>query len=171
MSFTPTQYRLNTTDLIVNLRNYDPQDWQDFKWARSDYYKSAWEWAYRRQQLGEIEMLVGEINQFCVARIWPDFTKKKDVSVGILWSLDVIPCLRNMGIGSWLIGQGEQILAQKNMRVSEIRVEKKNEAARRLYQRTGYQIVGETKEQWNFQSGDGQTHTEHQDCWILQKAL
>ena len=109
-----------------------------------------------RRAAGETELLVADANGFAVARLGLDFVRLADAV--LLWSFAVIPNLHGLGIGSALLDEAERLSRERGFRTAEIRVEKDNPRARRLYERRGFAVVGEAT---------GPAPPE----WILRKSL
>ena len=79
--------------------------------------------------------------------------------------------MQNLGIGRRLIAAAEQVIRENRLAIAELGVEKTNVAARRLYERLGYQIVGETVEEWAYTTLDGSSRRATFDEWVMQKQL
>ena len=54
---------------------------------------------------------------------------------------------------------------------AELGVDKTNPAARRLYERLGYAVVGEEQDSWEYPTPDGGRAVERSDEWILHRYL
>lgn len=166
-------YRLQnfTIQTEVTVRSYRQNDWRQLKWCGSDLYQSAWEEAWLRKQSGEIEMLVAVMHEFCVGRVWVDFTRRAQVGVGLLWALDVIPAMQSQNIGSLLIQTGEQILQEKGFANAELGVSRQNTRAQQLYQRLGYVTVAEQMDSWHQVLGSGVAQDVVGHVYLMQKKL
>ena len=96
-----------------------------------------------RRDVGETELLVAELNSFAVGRLGIDFARVPDAA--LLWSFAVIPHLQGLGIGTALIAEAEKLAGARGFGIAEIHVEQDNPAAQRLYERLGYEVVGENR--------------------------
>jgi ribosomal protein S18 acetylase RimI-like enzyme len=94
-----------------------------------------------RRAAGETELLVADANGFAVGRLGIDFVRLADAA--LLWSFAVIPHLQGLGIGTAMLAEADRMSRERGFETVEIRVEKDNPRARRLYERRGFAIVGE----------------------------
>jgi ribosomal protein S18 acetylase RimI-like enzyme len=127
--------------------------------------------AYTRQQMGEVLMLVADLNGFPVGQLWVDFVRQAQVSIVVLWALRVLAPLQNLGIGSRLIAVAETVARQHGFEQTELGVEKSNPDALRLYERLGYRVIGENEERWTYPTPEGNRVEEVSVEWILRKTL
>ncbi|MDB6110269.1 MAG: N-acetyltransferase [Pedosphaera sp.] len=127
--------------------------------------------AYERQEQGENVMLVADVHGWAVGQLWIDLAKKVEQSTGILWALRVFPFLRNLRIGTRLIKVAEQVLRDRGFDCAEIGAEKDDPAARRLYERLGYRLVGSERSEYSYTGPDGVPVHVPVDEWILHKRL
>jgi ribosomal protein S18 acetylase RimI-like enzyme len=128
--------------------------------------------AFKRQQGGENLMLVCDCNGFPIGQVWIDFTRKEDESVALIWALRIYPFLQNLCIGGRLLTAAEWAVRQRNLRTVEVFVEKTCPAARRFYERHGYEQVGEVQEHFCFRApGSRSRRRILLDEWVLRKAL
>jgi ribosomal protein S18 acetylase RimI-like enzyme len=134
-------------------------------------YRQLFADTFVRSEKGEIVMLVAVLNQFPVAQVWIDLVKQREQSTGILYSLEVLPPLQNLGIGTRLIAAVEDLLRKRNYKVVELGVDNDNPGAKRLYQRLGYQVIRYNQEPYEIVTPDGQKVQERAHEWIMQKAL
>jgi ribosomal protein S18 acetylase RimI-like enzyme len=111
--------------------------------------------AFRRQQTGEVVMLVADLDGFPVGQLWLDLTGKQDEEVGVLWALRVFPFLQNRSIGRRLIGAGEQELEDRDYRWAEIGVDKSEARAESLYRRLGYEPSSIALEEYSYRNPAG----------------
>jgi ribosomal protein S18 acetylase RimI-like enzyme len=126
---------------------------------------------FDRHRRGEVVMLVADVNGVPSGQAWIDARREGAGPAGVLWAVRVFPCLQNCGIGSRLIAAAEHVLRAHDCHFVEVQVEKDNPAARRLYERLGYQVFGERREDYHFTTPDGSRATLPLDQWVLQKAL
>lgn len=122
-----------------------------------------------RRERGEAELLVAVANGFPVGRIGVDFTRRPGKA--LLWSFAVIPNLRGLGVGTALIRAAETVAADSGLTTVEIDVGKDNPRAQALYERLGYEVVGEEQGRWSYVDERGETVVVHDDDWVLRKQL
>ncbi|MFY9580227.1 MAG: GNAT family N-acetyltransferase [Gaiellaceae bacterium] len=122
-----------------------------------------------RRVRNETELLVAVANDFAVARLGIDFTRR--YGKGLLWSFAVIPNLQGLGIGTALIGEAESIVRQRGLDAVEIDAGKDDPRARALYERLGYRIVGKRQEEWTYTDEQGRSVLVNDDDWVLSTEL
>lgn len=93
------------------------------------------------QSRGDAIMLVAVTAGGYAGQIWLDLGRLAIDGTGLLWALRVWPCLRGLGIGTWLLRGAEDTLRRRGFRRAELSVETSNTAALRLYERLGYRAV------------------------------
>jgi len=163
------QFAINLPIIIRTCRENDLSDLEWFGLLTE--YRQTIRNAFQRYQKGEIIMLIAEADHFPIGQLWIDLTKRREQSIGFLWSLRVFIPFQNLGIGTRLIASAEQQLKAQRFRISELSVEKDNSRAQRLYQRLGYQIVRDNLEVWEYTPPNGTPVQVRSDVWILHKFL
>lgn len=127
--------------------------------------------AFDRMRAGEVAVMVAEANGRVAGRLFVDLDLRGRRGAGYLWSLAVDPLLQGAGIGTRLIGHGEHLLRRRGVPAARIAVGKKNDGARRLYERLGYHVTGETCDEWWDYQDDGTKVRVREECWMLEKPL
>jgi ribosomal protein S18 acetylase RimI-like enzyme len=127
--------------------------------------------AFARHLAGENVMLVADLHGFPVGQTWIDLAKHRTERVGYIWAVRVFPFLRGLRIGTHLMYAAETVLSEHGYPCAEVGVEKDNAAARRLYERLGYTLLGEAREEYGFTTPDGVRASFAVDHWILRKSL
>jgi len=127
--------------------------------------------AFRRQQHGDIIMLLGVIGGFPAAQIWIDLVRQKRDLVGMLYALRVFFPLQGSGLGRLLVRAAEIELRTRGFRAAEIGAEKENPRARALYERLGYAVIGERVDPLVYRQPDGKLVEDTVDQWILSREL
>jgi ribosomal protein S18 acetylase RimI-like enzyme len=122
-----------------------------------------------RRERGAAELLVAEANGFPVGRIGIDFTRREGKA--LLWSFAVIPNLQGLGIWTALIRAAEAVAAERGLTTVEIDVGKDNPRAQALYERLGYEVVGEEQDTWSYVDDAGKEVVVVDDDWVLRKLL
>ncbi len=144
-------------ELDVTIRPARAEDLQDLEWyGHQSRLRRHIADILDRRAAGETELLVADANGFAVARLGIDFVRLDDAA--LLWSFAVIPNLQGLGIGTAMLDEAERLARARGFRTAEIRVEKDNPRARRLYERRGFAVVGEAT---------GPSPPE----WVLRKPL
>ena len=112
-----------------------------------------------RRRRGEVEVVVAELDGEVVGRMGLDFTTFDEPAVVELVAGHVDPAHRSRGIGTALIEHMERVAGERGYSVVELRVERTNHDARRLYERLGYELYAAELEE-----PDG-------TCWRMRKQL
>ncbi|HEX6534301.1 MAG TPA: GNAT family N-acetyltransferase [Gemmatimonadaceae bacterium] len=127
--------------------------------------------AFDRQRAGDNLMLVADANDFPVAQAWIDLERLRPERAGMLWAVRVFPCFQGLGIGSRLITAAERVLRRLGLVEAEIRVEKHNAGARRLYERLGYEVMREEREAYDYATPEGVAVHAEVDEWVMRKRI
>jgi GNAT superfamily N-acetyltransferase len=89
-------------------------------------------------------MLVAEANGMAAGQAWIDTSRQPVDGTGVIWALRVFPCLQGTGIGTRLMAASEEVLRERNCRLSEVSVEVGDEALLCFYRRLNYRQVEAT---------------------------
>jgi ribosomal protein S18 acetylase RimI-like enzyme len=156
--------------LPVTIRTAAAADLPALEWyGHQRHLRPHIEKVLERRERDEAELLVAVANGFPVGRLGIDFTRRPGKA--LLWSFAVIPNLQRLGIGAALIRAAEAVAAERGLTTVEIDVGKDNPEAQALYERLGYEVVGEEQGRWSYVDDDGRTVVVHDDDWILRKTL
>jgi GNAT superfamily N-acetyltransferase len=101
---------------------------------------------FASQRRGENLMLLAIANRVPIGQVWIDLKKHADGSAALIWALRVIPWLQGLKLGTKLLHAAEQLILEAGFAFAELEVEKNNPDARRLYERCGYKLAGESTE-------------------------
>jgi ribosomal protein S18 acetylase RimI-like enzyme len=165
---------LSTVDLHaqVRIRRCREEDLPALEWfGQFTDHRELIREAFERQQRGEVSMLVAELQGFPVGQIWVDFTRKAADSVGVLWAYRILDPVQGLGVGRALLRAAEAEIAGAGLPCAEIAARYDNVAARDLYERRGYSLIGHEQETWSYQRPDGATVTETSEHWLLRKPV
>ena len=130
--------------------------------------------AYAEALRGRRILLVAEAAGHVVGQIFVQIDSAFSAGDGraaYLYALRVRPEVRNRGIGTELVREAEAMLRQRGFLRALISVAKENQAARRLYERLGYQVFGEDPGNWSFFDDQGQVQEVHEPAFLLDKQL
>ena len=154
--------------------------------ARADDLRALeWEGEYRRFRTvyrrafadslqGRRILLVAEVLGKVVGQIFLQVDSALaggDGRAAYLYALRVRPEHRNQGIGTELVREAEVVLRQRGFSRVLISVAKDNQAARRLYERLGYEAFGEDAGNWSYFDDQGQPQEVHEPAFLLDKML
>jgi ribosomal protein S18 acetylase RimI-like enzyme len=159
-----------TLDLPVHIRLAERDDLDALEWFGHQLsLRPHIEEVLARGDRDETELLVAVVNDFPVARLGIDYTRRPGRA--LLWSFAVIPNLQGLGIGTALVRDAESRLRKRGFTVVEIDAGKDNPRARALYERLGYRVAGERRDEWTYVDARGRTVVVHDDDWVLRKRL
>jgi ribosomal protein S18 acetylase RimI-like enzyme len=154
--------------------------------ARADDLEALeWEGEYRRYRLvyqrafaeslrGRRVLLVAELQGQVIGQIFLQVDSALSGASGraaYLYALRVRPQYRNRGIGTDLVREAEAILRERGFSRALISVAKGNDAARRLYERLGFEVFGEDAGNWSYLDDLGQLQEVHEPAYLLEKLL
>ncbi len=165
---------LRTIDLEaqVAIRRCSEGDLRALEWFGSfTDHRALIRDAFERQQRGEVLMLVAILQGFPIGQIWVDFSRKAEESVGILWAFRTLDPFQGLGVGRTLLRTAEAELEKAGLTYAEIAARFDNLPARQLYERRGYELMGEEAETFTYGRPDGTTVTETSEHWLLRKPV
>lgn len=135
---------------------------------------------YERQLAGEVIYLIAwldgaPVGNLCLILGGPESAEAREgLPVGPeINAFDVIPALRNQGIGSSLITTAERRARDLGHTATVLGVEVNNDAAHRLYERLGYQDWphGQTCDSYIWTDDAGNEHEQEETVVWMQKRL
>jgi ribosomal protein S18 acetylase RimI-like enzyme len=159
--------------MTVKLRPAVQEDVPKLEWyGQYTHYRNLFRRAYRDQMQGKRLMLIADVENFPIGHVFIQFVHTdNDGGWGYLYSLRVMDMFQGHGIGTRLIREAEARIEEHDLEWSTIAVAKDNPAARRLYERLGYDIFGEDSGQWSYIDHEGRTRQVSEPCFLLQKQL
>lgn len=83
----------------------------------------------------------------------------------------VRPLFRNAGLGTLLMQAAEADLLARNYKTVVLAVARDNPAARRLYERLGYQVIGADAGRWSYRDDRGILRHVVEPGWRMSKSL
>ena len=126
---------------------------------------------FARAQLGEVSYLIGAIGDMPVAKLCIDYVRRSHESAAYLWTFAVMPQLRRLGIGKIMMRVAEQLVVDGGFNFMELAVNNDNPDAKRLYERLGYEVVGDHLDEWSYIDTDGNSVEVRCPGKLLRKAL
>jgi len=103
------------------------------------------------------------------------YSQQREVADGIrrayIFSFRVKPNFRNLGLGSAMIKLAETELINRGYSEIRLNVARDNPAARRLYERLGYHVIGSDPGIWKYQDQYGRWQTVKEPAWKMLKIL
>ncbi len=158
--------------LKVRLRTCTEADLPALEWnGEFTHHRELIQEAFRRQERGAVLMLLAMVETWPVGQVWIDLERLRAERAGYLWALRVVPWLAGRGVGRRLLGAAERMLRARSAGAAEIHAETWNHAARRLYERLGYQVVGRVQEEYAYAPPGRPPERVAIDEWVLRKRL
>lgn len=170
----PTRQRIEF-DVVV--RPAERADLPKLEWfGQFEDYRNLFLRSFREHQAGKRLMLVADLNNFPVGRLFIQFfSENRNIangySRGYFYSFYVMEMFRSKGIGSMLLQSGEALLRKKRYEMATIAVAKNNKRALELYKRNGYLAFAESEGKWSYRDPQGTVHHVHEPCYLLEKHL
>jgi ribosomal protein S18 acetylase RimI-like enzyme len=157
------------------IRQARADDLRSLEWeGEYQRFRMVYQRAYADSLRGRRVLLVGEMSGQIVGQIFMQVDSALaggDGRAAYLYALRVRPEYRNRGIGTELVREAESVLRQRGFSRALISVAKENDAARRLYERLGYEVFGEDPGNWSFFDDQGQPQEVHEPAFLLDKTL
>lgn len=162
--------------LQVTFRPAQRDDLPKLEWyGKYTHFRRIFQRTYEEQLRGERLMLLADVNGFPIGQIFIQLVSRDDLwsahKHAYLYSLRVMDAFQRQGLGSALLREAEAILRERGYVSVSIAAAKDNLAARRLYERHGFQVIAEDAGRWSYVDHEGITHYVNEPCWILEKSL
>jgi ribosomal protein S18 acetylase RimI-like enzyme len=162
-------------DMVVSLRPATADDLPKLEWyGQYQHFRNLFRRAFREQQTGRRLILLAIVNDFPIGQIFIQYhTRRAHARAprAYFYSFRVMEMFRGQGIGTWLLQEAEAIVSDRGLQWATIAAAKENVAARRLYERLGYRIIGEDAGHWSYIDHRGRTCKVDEPCWLLEKKL
>lgn len=159
------------------IRNLQEADLPALEWG-GEYrrYRRMYRDMYEQMRQGRRLMLVAELDEEIIGQAFIQYFIHRadlpaDSTPGYLHAVRVKPAYRNRGIGTQMILIAEHLLAKRGMDYSVIAVEVDNHAARRLYERLGYEYFADDDGVWSYIDDEGQRRFVTSPAHLLKKQL
>ncbi len=167
-------------DLITQLqiRLATAEDLPELEWGGElSHFRRIYAEAYRLMIAGDVLMWVatlpetGIVGQLFVHMYHSNATDREHDPHAYIYGFRVRPQFRGRGIGSRLLLQAENDLIQRGFKRITLNVARDNPAARRLYERFGYQVVGVEPGIWSYIDDKGVQQHVNEPAWRMQKLI
>jgi ribosomal protein S18 acetylase RimI-like enzyme len=159
----------------IVLRAARADDLEALEWE-GEYrrYRVVYQRAYAESLRGRRVLLVAELQGLIIGQIFIQVDSTLAAGRGeaaYLYALRVRPEYRGRGIGTDLVREAEALLRQRGYARALISVAKDNDAARRLYERLGFEVFGEDAGNWTYIDDQGQVQEVHEPAFLLETLL
>ncbi len=161
----------------VVIRSATDADLTALEWeGQYVHYRRLFKKAVAEARRGRRLLLLAEVDGRVVGQIFVQLTTKPAFSAsgsasGYLYAFRVKQAHRNQGIGTQLMLEAESQLLRLGYRRVVISVAKRNNAARRLYQRLDYRIFSEDPGEWSYVDHLGKVREVREPAFVLEKWL
>jgi len=162
----------------LSIRTITSTDLPDLEWdGEYTHFRQLYFDVYRQQTKGETLMWAAElpgsglIGQAFVQLIGARPELADGFLRAYIYSVRVRHPYRNLGIGSRIMKAVEENLIQQGFSYATLNVGKNNLAARRLYERLGYEVVANEAGDWSYLDHRGKRQYVHEPAWRMQKKL
>lgn len=157
----------------ITIRALQETDVRFLEWHGGEDLRSFYDWQWTQHQSGERTVLVAIFNAFPIGQIAIQWREKPShPHIPDIQSLRVLDAFRGLGIGSRLLGAGEDEAAQRGHAQIGISVEVANHGARRLYERSDYHASGQPYEDgWEYLNARGERVVMRETVLDLIKTL
>lgn len=153
----------------LTIRDLHDDDVETMAWAGSpthlDYVRAAVE----RAKAGEVILLIAFDGDESIGQGGADLTAVEGAAK--FWMFAVREDRRSQGIGSAMMSELEDRVRAAGFDTAVLSVEQSNPRAKALYERLGWDVVGETTESWQQDDGNGEVFTYTTNCWVMAKPL
>ena len=157
--------------VVVAIRPCEERDLEPLEWLGSfTPHRTIIRAQFQRHLLGENVFLVADRGGFPIGQLWIDLVARARERAAVFWAFRVIEPFQRLGIGQRLLSFGENAARRAGFETVEIGVEKTNEGAARLYERLGFEHVGEQVTEETFVGPEG-TVRHVFDQLILRKSI
>lgn len=159
--------------LPITIRRCEPDDLPKLEWfGMFAMHREIIRDAFARQERGENLMLVADANGFPVGQVWTDFARHAAEHAAFIWAMRVLPLVQCCGIGAQLMRAAETAAQSRGCVTLQLGVEKTNVSARRFYERNGYELFDELREQYSFRPPDSPNEQSVAlDEWLMRKLV
>jgi ribosomal protein S18 acetylase RimI-like enzyme len=162
----------------VIIRQAEKKDLSALEWeGEFSHFRHVFSEAYRLQELGDVIMWVvdlpdfGLIGQLFIQLYGPNQIQTNKIKYAYIYGFRIRPDYRGLGIGSKLLKSVERDLIRRGFKRISLNVARDNDAARRLYEREGYQVVAPEPGIWSYLDDKGRRRFVNEPAWRMEKVF
>lgn len=162
----------------VQIRIASRNDLPALEWeGKYTHFRQIFADAYRLMANGKAVMWVadlvdeGLIGQLFVQMYHQNRSEVFPARYAYIYGFRVRPEFRGLGIGSRLLQTAEEDLLYRGFLRIALNVARENEAARRLYERFGYQVVAPEPGIWSYLDDKGKRCFVNEPAWRMEKDI
>jgi ribosomal protein S18 acetylase RimI-like enzyme len=160
----------------VVIRQAVKKDLPALEWeGEFSHFRHVFSEAYRLQELGDVIIWVldlpefGLIGQLFIQLYGPDQIQTSKTKYAYIYGFRIRPAYRGLGIGSRFLKSVESDLIRRGFKRIALNVAQDNDAARRLYEREGYQVVSPEPGIWSYLDEKGKRRFVNEPAWRMEK--
>jgi ribosomal protein S18 acetylase RimI-like enzyme len=141
------------------------------------HFRRLYQQVYHSMAKGEAQMWGVELSPYgLIGQMFVQLVGgRKELADGVtrayIYSFRIRTRYRSLGIGSYFLKWVEADLIKKRFKWLTLNVARNNSAARRFYERNGYQIVASEPGQWSYYDHNGVRRQVDEPAWRMQKTL
>ena len=171
-----TQFSVNGTQ--VRIRPLVEEDLPALEWDGAfTHFRRLYAQHYRNMIKGNTLVWVSETEEReLVGQLFLLlYSQQKEVADGFrrayIFSFRIKPAYRNQGLGSFMLALAENDLMLRGFTQVRLNVARQNRAARQLYERLGYRVIGSDPGVWHYQDPQGEWQSVREPAWKMLKEL
>ena len=175
-----TKHQLNDDWLSrVEIRQAEKSDLTALEWEGSyQRFRRIYADVFQRTKKGLAVMWVADLSGYGLTGqvfVQMDSEYRPELANGKTWAyvhaFRVRPLFRNAGLGTLLMEAAEADLLERNYKIVILTVAKDNPAARRLYERLGYEVIAADSGRWSYRDDRGMLRHVVEPGWRMSKRL
>ncbi len=162
----------------LNIRLVTREDLLALEWeGEYSHFRRLFAEAFQRAQMGEAVLWVADLkNTGLIGQVFVHLnSQRQELADGIdrayIYGFRVRAGYRNRGVGTQLLLAAEDDLKQRGFRWVSLNVGQDNPAARRLYERNGYYVIGTDPGYWFYIDERGIRREVHEPAFRMEKPL
>jgi ribosomal protein S18 acetylase RimI-like enzyme len=162
----------------ISIRQVIQKDLSGLEWeGEYTHFRRLYTEAFRRAEKGEAVLWVAEINgSGLIGQLFVHLESQRlELANGqtraYIYGFRVRPLYRGRGIGTRMLEVAENDLIRRGFQKVVLNVGRENHEARRLYERTGYTIIGTDPGRWSYLDESGNLREVHEPAWRMEKTL
>ena len=163
---------------MIHIRSLLPDDNLKLEWHGGTDLRGFYEEQWQAHQAGEIHVIIAASDNewgrnFPVGQAAIHWNgKPTHPQIPDIQSVRVHPNIRGQGLGSRLLSECEKLVSARGHGQVSLSVALDNEAARRLYERLDYRVVGAPySDVWFYADAAGKSIRVEETVWDMVKSL
>lgn len=160
----------------IQIRKASRKDLPALEWGGEfAHFRHIFAEAYRLMEKGTAVMWIADLmDEGLIGQLFVQLYNQNHSDVlpsnhAYIYGFRVRPEFRGLGIGSRLLQTAENDLLYNGFLRIALNVARNNEAAKRLYERFGYQVVGPEPGIWSYLDDKGKRCFVNEPAWRMEK--